>query len=139
MTNKDDSLVKALINGTENQKIHWMTVKISNFKYLKTVGETVEDAYEYYDGNKLRRIIIYKASCIITNPYDGESLEQVNIHLNFSDGVSYKPSFKISDSDLENSSLMWTLYKLVKRNESGADKLISDIIKEFGDSDDIPF
>ncbi|MFJ8244752.1 hypothetical protein [Peribacillus asahii] len=139
MTNKDDNVVRALIKGTENHKIQWMSVSAVNFKQLREAGEIVEDAYGYWD-NKSRRIIIYKVSSFVINPYDGEEVEKVNIYLGFTKGNSYKPDFTISDSDLDNSSLMWTLYKLVKRNESGADLIINDIIKEFGDpDDDLPF
>ncbi|PEF64800.1 hypothetical protein CON33_21090 [Bacillus anthracis] len=136
--NKDDKFVRALIKGTEKKKANWNTVANNFYKDFREVGEFIEDAYSYLDATKSRRIIIYKAS-ITTTDHFGEDLEKVNMHLVIAKGTSYEGAFKISDYDLNDSSLLWTLYKMVQRSESGADSLIDDLIKEFDDDDDLPF
>jgi hypothetical protein len=139
LKNKDDKLIKALIKGTEDKKIKWYSIKNIYLKELKEIGETVEAAYYFEDVSLGRRIILYKSSSIGTDPYSGEEIEKVNIHLAFSDIINYKPTFKISDYELNNSSLIWTLYKLVQRSESGADSVIDALLKEFENDEDLPF
>lgn len=139
MTDKDLKLIKALIRGTEEQKIKWDAVKAHAYKEFKETGENIEQAYYFSDNKLFRNILIYKATSSITDGF-GEEVERSNVHLIFGMMNSFRVNFKISDYELSNSALLWSLYKLVQRSESGANELIDDLIKEYGDDDDdIPF
>lgn len=130
--NKEMSLIQALVNGTRERKIKWLKFSMEHYSSLVESSETVEDT-AYYFSEINQTLVVYKTSKIVTEDF-GADVEHINIHLAAFEGFQFSEiSFKVSDFDLKDeSSEMWTLYKLAKRSENGADSLMDSIIKKYG-------
>ena len=130
MVKKDDKFVNALIAATKEKKVSWTKLKYEIYKVFKEVNEKVENAFVFSQGDQ--NIIIYKASTYYNDPELDMDVEKSNIHIVFTDPGTYKPAYKLSDRDLNEGSSLWTLYKVVSRQASGAENIMDEIINNFG-------
>ncbi|MEC0282418.1 hypothetical protein [Terribacillus saccharophilus] len=127
---KDKVFVEALHQGTTNGEIQWKELNISFYKgYFSDPGESVEIAF-FYEGENKEKIVVYRSKMYLTDEY-GDEYERSNVHVAITKPHSFKQAFKISDSDLDNPSSLWTLIKIIQRQASRADDIMDSIINKF--------
>jgi hypothetical protein len=128
---KEEKFVKALYQGTTEGNISWREVDKKWYKnYFNDPGEYVEAAYFYESGENKNKIVVFKSKSYLTDEF-GESLEQSNVHVVFTKSFSYEQAYKISDVELEDQSILWTLFKIIQRQASKADDVMDNIIDQF--------
>lgn len=129
MNNKETKFVKALIKGTEKGEITWNEVNRSDYtEIVNDEEEHIDTAFYHTDLG--RNIIILKSKVYLKNDKD-ENIEKSNVHIVFTKNFEFKEEFRISDFELENKSILWTLLKLVQRRERKTEDFMNTFINRY--------
>lgn len=62
-------------------------------------------------------------------------METANIHIMICEEDTFNSKYKITDFELDDSAQLWTLYKQIQRQASGADAIIQDLIDDLNPLD----
>lgn len=130
-----DDLIDVLIESTKSNKLSWADADIYK-KRFRDKFDDIEEVYSTSYGLNTEILILKHARYVILEGEGQGYKESVTLILFNKEGD--KVVIDINESDIEQPHRLWTLFKLVTRNVSGADKLISDIIKSL-DPNRLPF
>ena len=119
--NFDEFIVK-LINGTKSNDISWNRCNSKRFPHFYP-------AYETKKGNNI--LVIQKLQYTDMDPY-GDSYTTTASEISICSN-NYEILSEIYESDLQNSSNLLRLYRIVERQANNVDEILGNFVKNIDD------